>query len=379
MATDQFTHGAGNDATPHRMRRTRSRHVGGSPKRKKLSMAEPLTKASRPRIVALGGGTGLPVVLAGLLARLMTDGEPTAEQLTALVSVTDDRGSAGRLRRELRMLPPDDIRNCLVALADPASPWLEVLQHRFSHGEWLRGHAVGNLMLAGLNEVTGDFTQAVDLVGRLLSLRGRVLPSTEDEVSLQAEFPGPRYIRGATAITSQRRPIARLSLDPPVRPVPEALRAIINADAIVIGPGSLYTSILPILLVDGIAATIHGVSAARIFVSNLLTEPGETDGFTLSDHLRVIRRHTGFDLFDYVIVNRRPLDLAPECADAGQPVPVRTDAIDAVTRARVAQCDLAMERDRGKLLHAPRDLGSAILQLIGDHTGDDSTASFALR
>jgi uncharacterized cofD-like protein len=330
-------------------------------------MGELPGRIGRPRVVALGGGTGLPVVLGGLLACLTTEREPTTEQLTALVTVTDDRGSSGRLQRELRMLPPDDIRNCLAALADPASPWLEVLQHRFSNGEWLRGHTVGNLMLAGLNEVTGDFTQAVDLVGRLLSLRGRVLPSTQDDVSLQAEFSGPRYIRGATAITSQRRPIARLSLDPPVRPVPDALRAIVNADAIVIGPGSLYTSILPILLVDGIAATIHGVNAVRIFVGNLLTEPGETDGFTLSDHLRVLRRHTGFDLFDYVIVNRRPLDLMAERSDAGRPEAVRSDAIDAVTRARVVPCDLPTELHRGKLLHTPRELGSAILQVVAGH------------
>jgi uncharacterized cofD-like protein len=331
--------------------------------------AEPDTAAGRPRIVAIGGGTGLPVVLGGLMHGLSKRRELTPDQVTALVTVTDDGGSSGRLRRELRVLPPGDIRNCLAALVDPTSPWIGLLQHRFARGECLGGHPVGNLMLAALTEMTGDIAEAVELASRMLSLRGRVLPSTREDVRLQAEFAGGRVVRGETAIAAQHRPIARLSLEHPVRPLPEAVRALINADAIVVGPGSLYTSILPNLLVDGIASTISGVKAARILVANLMTEPGETDGFALSDHLAVIRRHTGFELFDYVLVNERPLDpsLTDAYAQRGSS-PVRCDrAATTMTTAHVVGRDLTADMRCGKVRHTPEDLGSAILEIVAQH------------
>jgi uncharacterized cofD-like protein len=319
----------------------------------------------RPRIVAIGGGTGLPAVLRGLLACLRSRQDVSSDQLTALVTVTDDGGSSGRLRRELSVLPPGDIRNCLAALVDPGSPWVSLLQHRFVRGACLGGHSVGNLMLAGLTEMTGDLPRAVELASRMLSLRGRVLPSTREDVCLQAEFVDGRLIRGETAIASHHRPIVRLSLERPVRPLPDALRALINADVIVVGPGSLYTSILPNLLVDGIASTISGVKAVRILVANLMTEPGETDGFTLSDHLGVIRQHVGLDLFDYVLVNRRPMDpsLTQRYAQGGSS-PVHADTpTRSVTSAEIVYCDLAAEVQQGRIRHAPQTLATAILDL----------------
>jgi uncharacterized cofD-like protein len=306
----------------------------------------------------------LPTVLRGLMSCLKEVGSP--EQLTALVTVTDDGGSSGQLRRELGVLPPGDIRNCLVALADPKSPLAHLLQHRFSSGDGLRGHPVGNLMLAGLTEMTGDLAEAADLASHMLCLCGRVLPSTREDVCLQAEFGGGRVVRGETAIVAEHRSIARLSLERPVRPLPDAVRALINADAIVIGPGSLYTSILPNLLVDGIASTIYGVKAVRILVANLMTEPGETDGFTLGDHVRVIREHAGFDLFDYVLVNKRPLDasLIRNYAQRGS-LPIRLDgAIAGATRARIIDYDLAADVQQGTIRHEPEELATAILDLV---------------
>ncbi|MGH9198418.1 MAG: gluconeogenesis factor YvcK family protein, partial [Acidimicrobiia bacterium] len=257
-----------------------------------------------PRVVALGGGTGLPVVLRGLADVFHDPGiatPTTLDHLAAIVTVTDDGGSSGRLRRELGILPPGDIRNCLAALAEYPSPMAELLQHRFVGANGLKGHSVGNLLLAALTEMTGDFATAVERLGEILALRGRVFPSTRENVALRAEFHGGEIIDGETAIVARGQQIKRLSLEREVRPLPEALQALVNAEGIVVGPGSLYTSILPNLLINGIAATISGVNAVRIYVANLMTEPGETDGFTLNDHLRVIHEHVGLDLFDYIL------------------------------------------------------------------------------
>lgn len=260
-----------------------------------------------PRIAALGGGTGLPVVLRGLANALQAavgerDIAQWTDSLTAIVTVTDDGGSSGRLRRDLGVLPPGDIRNCLAALsADTALRRL--LGHRFDAPTDLDGHAVGNLMLAAFTQMTGSFATAIDEMAMLLKTRGRVFPSTLEHVTLRAELATGDLIDGETAIVSHPAPIRRLALARQVRPCPEALRALINADAVVVGPGSLYTSVLPNLLVDGIASTLSAVRGARILVANLMTQPGETDGLSLDDHLRVLHEHTGRQLFDYIIVN----------------------------------------------------------------------------
>jgi uncharacterized cofD-like protein len=318
-----------------------------------------------PRVVALGGGTGLPAVLQGL-ATLSEDREADVLALTGVVTVTDDGGSSGRLRQQLGVLPPGDVRNCLVALARHDSPFSAFLQHRFEGEPGIAGHSVGNLLLTALTQVTGDFLGAVDQLGAMIGARGRVLPTTVENVRLRAELESGELVNGETQIVGRRAPIRRLSLVPSPRPTPEVLQALVNADAIVVGPGSLYTSVLPNLLVEGVAATISGVDAAKIYVANLMTEPGETDGYTLDDHLRVIRAHTGFDLFDYILVNRRPIDheaARAYAARGSEPIESRCTLRHA-GRAQIIEADLAMEAYGSKIRHNPDLLARAILPLI---------------
>jgi uncharacterized cofD-like protein len=319
------------------------------------------------RIVAIGGGTGLPAVLEGLCLTADEAGEPMQNLVTAVVTVTDDGGSSGRLRRERGVLPPGDVRNCLAAFTELGSPYRRLLQHRFGDTA-ADAHPIGNLLLAALTEITGNFTEAIDQLGRMIGQRGRVLPTTNEDVRLRAEFWSGQTIVGETSIVKQASAIRRLSLDPSPRPLPEVLRALVNADAIVVGPGSLYTSTLPNLLVEGIAATISGVNAVRIYVANLMTEPGETTNFTLDDHLRVIREHTGYDLFDYILVNRHPLPAALVASYASRgSLPVRQDGpLRWAGHATVVEADFACETllDRGKIRHEPTSLAAAIRDLV---------------
>jgi uncharacterized cofD-like protein len=321
-----------------------------------------------PRIVAIGGGTGLPCVLSGLRTLLAHRGQSGADldSLTAIVTVTDDGGHSGWVRRELGTLPPGDVRNCLAALAD-GSPLARLLQHRFPDGREFAGHSVGNLMLAGLAQITGDFAQAVNQMEQLLTTHGRVLPSTQESICLRAEFESGDVIDGETAIAGRHGRIRRLSLERPVRPLPDALRALINADGIVVGPGSLYTSVLPNLLVGGIAPTIASVNGVRIYVANLMTEPGETDHFSLDDHLRVIYDHVGAHLFDYVLVNRRQLtpSRAVEQAQRGAHPIAASVPLEFGGQAEVANGDFLSELPGGDVRHAAGDLAAAILRLVG--------------
>ena len=280
--------------------------------------------------------------------------------------MTDDGGSSGRLRKEFGMLPPGDVRNCLAAMAAADSPFRDLLQHRFHGPEGLDGHPVGNLLLAALTQMTGDFQRAVDRLGDLIGLRGQVVPSTAADVRLRAEMDCGEILSGETAIVARRKPIKRLSLEPSPRPQPEAIRALINADAIVVGPGSLYTSILPTLLVEGVAATISGLNAVRIYVANLMTEPGETDGYTLGDHLRVIRAHTNLEMFDYILVNRCAVDPAAVAryAEQGAMPVVCENLATLMAGAQVVDCDVAVHCSGGKVRHDPHMLAHAIHGLI---------------
>jgi uncharacterized cofD-like protein len=230
----------------------------------------------------------------------------------------------------------------------------------------LEGHPVGNLLLTALTQITGDFAEAVDCLGAMIGLRGRVLPTTGEDVCLRAEMESGEVFRGEMAIVGQRKPIGRLTLDPSPRPLPEVLKALVNADGIVVGPGSLYTSVLPNLLVEGIASTIYGVNAVRIFVANLMTEPGETDAYTLDDHLRAIRLHAGYDLFDYVLVNRRPVEpgAAQRYAAQGSYPVVSESHLRWGGRAQIVECDLAPEYGDHKIRHQPRPLARAIRALV---------------
>jgi uncharacterized cofD-like protein len=322
---------------------------------------------SPSRIVAIGGGTGLPTVLRGLRAVCGSSiaSDRLRNWLTAIVTVMDDGGSSGRLRETLGVLPPGDIRNCLAALVRQPSTLSGILHDRLAGDDGEAGHPIGNLLLAALSSTEGDLQKAIARLGSQMGITGRVLPATLENVHLTAAFDDGIDVRGETAIAAKRGRIRRLALERPVRPVPEVIEALVNADLIVTGPGSLYTSILPNLLVDGIAATISGTTATRVYVANLMTEPGETDGFSLGDHLRVMRDHTGFDLFDYVLVNRAPLpaDAVAHYADEGaRVIPVRTG--DAVFRnSRVVTADLATVTESGQIRHDPTALAFALTAL----------------
>jgi uncharacterized cofD-like protein len=336
---------------------------------------EPTRDTPTPRIVAIGGGTGLPAVLEGLCAHAQTADADSPDAVTAIVTVTDEGGSSGRLRQEFGVLPPGDIRNCLVALSRADSPFRQLLQHRFNGStikgglegqSGIEGHAVGNLLLTALAQMTGDFPEAVHRLSEIIGLRGRVLPTTAENVRLKAEMDSGLVVTGETAIVEERLGIRQLSLDPSPRPLPDVLRALVNADGIVVGPGSLYTSILPNLLVEGIASTIYGVNAVRIYVANLMTEPGETDHYTLDDHLRAIRMHTGFDLFDYVLVNRRSLEadaLEAYASQGAEPVAC-FGPLGWAGRAQIVECRLEIEYSGRKIRHQPAALGRAIRALV---------------
>src|SRR5689334_19652831 len=271
------------------------------------------------RIVAMGGGTGLSTLLRGLKEHVVRrpDELATAERpisdLAAIVTVTDDGGSSGRLRRENRILPPGDIRNCMVALSKDEALMGRLFQYRFNAGRGLTGHNFGNLFLAALTHVTGDFAEAVRVSSKVLAIRGRIFPSTVANVTLEAVLENGKRVHGETRITASREAIRRLHLSPRrVRPVPEAIEAIRHADLILIGPGSLYTSILPNLLIPEIAHAIARSRAPRVYISNLMTQPGETTGYSLSQHLNAIQRHVRGRVIDYVIANRK--SISPDVA-----------------------------------------------------------------
>lgn len=253
--------------------------------------------AQGQRIVVIGGGTGLSTMLRGL--------KQYTSNIVAVVTVTDDGGSSGRLQREMGMLPPGDIRNCLVALADTESTMQELFQYRFNEGiDGVDGHSFGNLLIAAMTRITGDFERAVKETSHILNIRGQVLPSTIDPVQLQAELVDGTFVEGETDIVKAPAAIKHVMLHPSsVRPLDETLRAIENADCIVMGPGSIYTSIVPNILVKGIPEAIRDSDAAKIYVCNVMTQPGETDGFTASDHVRAIAKHSEHKLFQHVIVN----------------------------------------------------------------------------
>ncbi len=285
------------------------------------------------RVVALGGGTGLSALLRGLKNHLAARGDAVSlkerpiTDLAAIVTVTDDGGSSGRLRRENRILPPGDIRNCMVALSKDEALLGRLFQYRFHAGRGLRGHNFGNLFLAALTHVTGDFAEAVRVSGKVLAIRGRIFPSTISNVTLVATLENGKRVRGETRISSSQSRIHKLELVPRrVRPLPKAVEAIQEADLILMGPGSLFTSVIPNLLIPEIARAIARSRAPRVYVANLMTQPGETTDFTLSEHLSAIESHVGRSVIDYVVANRKAI--SPEVARryrAQGAVPVKLD------------------------------------------------------
>src|SRR5580698_110727 len=271
------------------------------------------------RVVAIGGGTGLSTLLKGLRHYVIPPGErrrrkpdePCIHDLCAVVTVSDDGGSSGRLRKELNMLPPGDIRNCIVALSEDEPLLSKLFQHRFDKGSGLEGHSFGNLFLAALTAITKDFSEAVRLSSEILATRGHIHPATTSHVELEASMEDGTRVRGETKITASKGRINELFLVPAdVEPQPQTLRAIASADLITVGPGSLFTSLIPNLLVRGIPQAIATSSATKVYVCNLMTQANESLGRTAADHIRALNRHAGRQVFDYAIINQR--QMSPE-------------------------------------------------------------------
>jgi uncharacterized cofD-like protein len=264
------------------------------------------------RVVAIGGGTGLSTLLKGLKRYVVPQTLASPEQaaireLSGVVTVSDDGGSSGRLRKEFNMLPPGDVRNCIVALSEDEALLSRLFQHRFQKGSGLEGHSFGNLFLAALTSITGDFAEAVRLSSEILLTRGHIYPATTSNVELEAMFEDGSQVSGETRITASNGKIRELSLLPPdVKPLPQTLEAISSADLITIGPGSLFTSLIPNLLVRGIAEAIVESPALTVYVCNLMTQANESLGLTAADHIRALNAHARAQLFDYALINRKP-------------------------------------------------------------------------
>jgi uncharacterized cofD-like protein len=317
---------------------------------------------TRPfRVVALGGGTGLSAVLRGLKQYLARRKKEHAERpisdLTAMVTVTDDGGSSGRLRREYQVLPPGDIRNCMVALSKDEDLLSKLFQYRFPRGPGLGGHSFGNLFLTALTNVTGDFSEAVRVSAQVLAIRGKIFPSTTQNVTLEAVLEDGRIIAGETRISSSRKRIKRVRLVPRnVRPLPEVLDAIREANLILVGPGSLYTSLIPNLLIGRVVETIVRSRATCVYIANLMTQPGETQHYSVADHVRAIYAHTRRPIFDCAVINRTPVTarvLRRYRAHGAEPVDPSFDELDRMGLKYVTgdllQEDGVVRHDRGRL------------------------------
>lgn len=309
------------------------------------------------KIVVIGGGTGLASLLRGL--------KEETSKITAVVSVSDDGGSSGRLRKELGVLPPGDIRNCLVALADDESLLSELFRYRFTEGDDLGGHSFGNLFLAALTGVAGgDFDQAVKLSSKILAIRGRVLPATLQATTLCGEYEDGTIVCGESDIPKQDQKLKRVYLMPDdCDPQPDVLAAIKDADVIILGPGSLYTSVLPNLMVRGVADGIRQSRALKIYVCNVMTQPGETDGFMASDHLRAIVDHVGDPLVQYCLVNDEIPQKLLKKYEAEGAHPVRPD-VDEIRKLGVECIQAALISETNLVRHDPLKLAAAVHRLV---------------
>ena len=331
------------------------------------------TEAGQPasssplRVVAIGGGTGLSTLLRGLRRHVPAAGQIDAPQgaiadLAAVVTVTDDGGSSGRLRQDFNMLPPGDLRNCMVALSEEEDLLTRLFTHRFRGGDGLKGHNFGNLFVAALTEITGDFAQAVQLASKILATRGRIYPATTVNATLIANMDDGSVVCGETKITASRRRIVELTLDPPnPAPLPETLEAIERADLITVGPGSLYTSLITNLLVEGISSALASARGLRVFICNLMTQANESLGLTASEHIQRIYDHTHKAIFDYAIVNTgafSPETLARYAAEGAAPIVPDVDRVEALG-VRCIAGNFASEE--AVVRHAPERLADALL------------------
>lgn len=310
-----------------------------------------------PNVAVVGGGHGLSVLLRGIKA--------ATSNVTAVVTVADDGGSSGRLREEFGIIPPGDLRNCLVALADTEPLMEKLFQYRFKGKSELAGHSFGNLFIAAMNEVTGDMEQALRESSKVLAVKGQVLPASKDHVRLDAVMTDGTVVKGESHIPEVHKRIKRVRLFPEsVQPVQSALDALTNADAIILGPGSLYTSIMPNLLVDGVAEAIRKSKAIKIYICNVMSQPGETDGYTASMHAKAIIDHGGKGIIDYMLVNDAPI--SPEMQEyyaskGAYPVEVDEAAINALGVGFV-KADIINENE--VIRHDPDKLSKAVMNMV---------------
>jgi uncharacterized cofD-like protein len=313
------------------------------------------------RLVAIGGGTGLSSLLRGL--KLHSD------NLAAIVTVADDGGSSGRLRDELGLLAPGDVRNCLVAMADSEPLMTQLFNYRFDRqGGELAGHSFGNLLIAALTAISGDFVQALRDSSSILAIHGQVLPPSVQPVTLCARLKSGETIRGESAVAASRGQVEYAYLDPPApRALPEAVEALEQAEAVVVGPGSIYTSLIPNLLVPKIAQTLAGLTVPRLYVCNVMTQPGETDNFTAVDHVQALLSHVDEPIFDYVLLNtRRPSPEVLARYEAEGAYLVEADERGIARMGLVPVCrDLIAEGSWAR--HDPVKLAKAIMELVAEH------------
>ncbi len=313
-------------------------------------------KSSKPRIVSIGGGTGLSTLLRGL--------KKSEAELSAIVAVTDDGGSSGRLREELNVLPPGDIRNCMIALSEDERLMSRLFRFRFNSEGGLRNHSFGNLFLTAMAGVTGDFAEGVRLTSEVLAIKGDIFPVTNSNVHLRAELDDGSWVDGETRITASRLRIRRVQLHPPdAQPLPDALKAIRAADVITIGPGSLYTSLIPNMLVRPVAEAIQASDATKIYIQNIMTQPGETDRYTAADHVQALAEHCGGILFPDVLLN----GVAPSSeilkryeAENAAPVEIDSSRLHALG-LRTVERDLLAED--AVIRHDPDRLAQAVLEM----------------
>jgi uncharacterized cofD-like protein len=316
-----------------------------------------------PKVVAIGGGTGLSTLLRGL--------KNYSSNITAIVTVADDGGSSGRLRKDFGVLPPGDIRNCLAALADQEKLLTELFQYRFVNGNGLTGHSFGNLFLTAMTDITGDLEQAIAASSEVLAVRGKVLPATLMDVSLWAELADGRRIEGESNITAANGKIIKIGCHPENPPaLPAVVQAIQEADYIIIGPGSLYTSVIPNLLVPEIREAIAARSVPSIYVCNIMTQPGETDGYSVSDHIRAIDRACGQKLFDAVLVHKRvpsAQTLIHYAQEQSHPVFLDREDIAALDRRVVLANVMDEDTETGLVRHNHLQLARTLMRWYSAH------------
>ena len=315
-------------------------------------------KTSKPKIVSIGGGTGLSTLLRGL--------KKFRGDLSVIVTVTDDGGSSGRLRDELNVLPPGDIRNCMIALSEDEHLMSRLFRFRFNSEGGLHDHSFGNLFLTAMAGVTGDFAEAVRLTSEVLAIKGVIYPSTTSNVHLRAELEDGSWVEGETRITASRKRIRCIQLAPSdAHPLPDALDAIDAADLITIGPGSLYTSLIPNMLVNEVINAVRASSAIKIYIQNIMTQPGETEMYSAADHVEALAQHCGGILFSNVLLNHgnpSPEILKKYGAEHAGLVEIDRDRLHALGLNLVERDLLAEE---GVIRHDPNRLAQAVLQIAG--------------